>query len=124
MDPDDLDDFLDGKRADLEARFEELENEAEIDRMRKNAGAPPPRRERAAAPDGDDDKASASAGAAAGDDPLSDMKDALDGDGEMERYLLVVCPGCKAKNRMSLKKVRTAAPKCGKCKQDLSFTKF
>ena len=122
MDPDDLDEFLDGKRADLEARFEELENEAEIDRMRNSAGAPPPRRERAAAPD-DDGDAPADA-PPAGADPLSDMKDALDGDGEMERYLLVVCPGCKAKNRMSLTKVRTAAPKCGKCKQDLSFTKF
>lgn len=123
MDPDDLDEFLDGKRADLEARFEELEKEAEIDRMRKNAGSPPPRRERAAAPDADA-PADAPADPPAGDDPLSEMKDALDGDGEMERYLLVVCPGCKAKNRMSLTKVRTAAPRCGKCKRDLSFTKF
>lgn len=122
MDPDDLDEFLDGKRADLEARFEELEKEAEIDRMRDSAGAPPPRRQRAAAPD-DDGDAPADA-PPAGPDPLSEMKDALDGDGEMERYLLVVCPGCKAKNRMSLTRVRTAAPICGKCKQDLSFTKF
>ena len=43
---------------------------------------------------------------------------------ELERYLLVLCPGCGAKNRMSLTRVRTAKPICGRCKQDLSFTKF
>lgn len=118
MSTDDLDDFLDGNRAELEARFEELEQEAEIERMRREGGAPPPRRERTAG--GTDDREQA----AGGDDPLSEMKDALDSDKELERYLLVLCPACDAKNRMSLTKVRTASPVCGRCKKDLSFTKF
>jgi hypothetical protein len=122
MDPDDLDDFLNGNRADLEARFRELEQEAEIERIRQESGAPPSK-------DGDRsaerDRSRAEQGeGGSGGDPLSEMKAALDSDAELERYLLVICPHCDAKNRMSLTKVRTMTPVCGRCKQELAFTKF
>lgn len=117
MDPDDLDDFLNGNRADLEARFRELEQEAEIDRIRQESGAPPPPKDK----DQSADPAEQDGG---GGDPLSDMKAALDSDAELERYLLVICPRCDAKNRMSLTKVRTLTPVCGRCKQELAFTKY
>jgi len=116
MDPDDLDDLLDDRKADLEARFQELEREAEIERLRQTGGAgasSPPR-----------DPGPADAPAAPGADPLADMKAVFESDQELERYLLVVCPDCGAKNRMSLTRVRTAKPVCGRCKQDLSFTKY
>jgi hypothetical protein len=118
---DDVDDVLDDRRAELEARFQELERDAEIERLRQQAGAPP--RERPApdaAPAAEDppDGKKPSAG-----DPLAGMKAALDTEGELERYLLVICPHCDAKNRMSLTRVRTAKPVCGRCKQDLSFVK-
>jgi len=112
---DDLDDVLDDGRAELEARFQELEREAEIDELRRQSGAPP--REKPAA--GGEPAADRPKG-----DPLADMKAALESDGELERYILVLCQGCGAKNRMSLTRVRTAKPVCGRCKQDLSFTKF
>jgi hypothetical protein len=114
--PDDLDELLDDRRPDLEARFQELERDAEIERIRQQTGAPPPRAQASASPSEDPP--------AAGDDPLSEMKDAIDSDKELERYLLVLCPKCGAKNRMSLTRVRTAKPICGRCKEDLSFTKF
>jgi hypothetical protein len=121
MDPDDLDDFLNGNRADLEARFRELEQEAEIERIRQESGAPPPKdRDRSVAPE----DGRAEQGEGSGGDPLSEMKAALDSDAELERYLLVICPSCDAKNRMSLTKVRTMTPVCGRCKKELAFTKF
>ena len=115
---DDLDDLLDDGRAELEARFQELEREAEIESMRQESGrsATPPDR---ATPDAEDGEPKGSEA-----DPLSEMKDALDSDEELERYLLVLCPGCGAKNRMSLTRVRTAKPICGRCRKDLSFTKY
>lgn len=125
MDPDDLDDFLNGNRADLEARFRELEQEAEIERIRQESGAPPPPKERDRSAERDRGQSEqGEGGGPSGGDPLSEMKAALDSDGELERYLLVICPHCDAKNRMSLTKVRSMTPVCGRCKQELSFTKF
>jgi len=123
MDPDDLDDPLGSKEAELEARFRELEHQAEVERLRTAAGG------------GAHEPASAteppSAGSAGGGhatasnpDPLGDLKAAVSGEAKLERYLLVLCPHCQAKNRMSLTKVRTLGPICGRCKKDLSFTKY
>jgi hypothetical protein len=114
-DDDDIDDLLDDRRADLEARFRELEREAEIERMR--GGAPRPR---TATPPAEEEAPPA----AAKSDPLADLKAAVEGSAPLERYLLVLCPHCDAKNRMSLAKVRTASPVCGRCKRELSFTKY
>jgi hypothetical protein len=121
-DDDDIDDVLDDRKADLEARFRELEREAEIERMRGGApraepGSPPPA----------EPKPSAASGPKAGGadrDPLADLKAAVEGGAALERYLLVLCPHCDAKNRMSLAKVRTASPICGRCKRELSFAKY
>ena len=85
----------------------------------------------------------------AAQDPLAQMKSELDGtapggdaqgapppsDGERreqgtredppdeqttrEAALIVICPGCKAKNRVSLARVRRLTPLCGQCKQEL-----
>lgn len=114
---DELDAYIDGNRAELEARFRELEQEDEIRRMRQRGGGAPP-------PETDD--AGAKGGEApprrdpGADDPLADLKAAVDGSREVERYLLVICPACGAKNRMSLSRVRTKNPVCGACKEDLS----
>ncbi len=118
MDPDDLDDFLDGRSAEIEARFRQLELDAEIARMRSGSGgAPPPEAGEADAPP--QGKKSSYPG-----DPLSDLKAALEQEQELpSRYLLVLCDKCQAKNRMSLKRVRTMNPICGRCKEDLSFEK-
>lgn len=111
MDSDDLDDFLDGRSAEIEARFRQLELDAEIARMRHGSGggsapdAPPP------------------AGGEDTEDPLSDLKAALEQEQDHPRYLLVLCPHCQGKNRMSLTRARTMNPICGRCKEDLSFRK-
>ena len=103
------DDFIDplgDEDAEMEARFRSLEQEAEMDDLRRRAGvkgAPP------AAEQGD-----------AGPDPLADLKAALDSDEPVERHLLVICPGCGGKNRVSMTKVRTADPVCGRCKERLA----
>ena len=114
MNSDDLDDFLDGRSAEIEARFRQLELDAEIARMRaRSGGAPPPEGTK------DDDAPPPNP-----DDSLSDLKAALEQEQELpSRYLLVLCPQCQAKNRMSLKRVRTMNPICGRCKEDLSFEK-
>ena len=113
----DLDDLLDGgKRAEMEARFRELEREAEIEELRRKAGVPP-----GAAGDAPDPGKARRKPAAP--DPLADMKAALNSDEPLERYLLVLCPACDARNRMSLTRVRGADPICGRCKADLSFSK-
>lgn len=111
MDSDDLDDFLDGRSAEIEARFRQLELDAEIARMRQ--GKSPGKA------DGDDPPASS------GDpnDPLADLKAALEQEQDRPRYLLVLCPHCAGKNRMSLTRARTMNPVCGRCKEDLSFEK-
>jgi hypothetical protein len=116
---DDGDDPLDNRSAELEARFRELEHEAEIERLRAHAGGKAPRAERS------EQRQPGTASPAAGEarDPLADLKAAVDGASEpteAERYLLVECPHCQAKNRMSLSRVRTATPVCGRCKQGLA----
>lgn len=105
------DDLLDDEDERLEERFRELEYEAEIERLRRESGAP-------AKP-----KEASEGGAPRDDDPLSEMKAALDGDAELERFVLALCPHCKAKNRVSLTRLRSGEPRCGGCKQDLSFIK-
>ncbi len=110
MDSDDLDDFLDGRSAEIEARFRQLELDAEIARMRQQAGGKAP-----------DDAPSSSGGGE--EDPLSDLKAALEQEQDHPRYLLVMCPHCQGKNRMSLTRARTMNPICGRCKEDLSFVK-
>ena len=111
MDPDDLDDFLDGRSAEIEARFRQLELDAEIARMRGGAGGKAAGAD--APPAAHEDQ----------DDPLSDLKAALEQEQDHPRYLLVLCPHCQGKNRMSLTRARTMNPVCGRCKEDLSFIK-
>lgn len=119
--PDDDLDPLDDRQAEIEARFRELERDAEIERLRAQQGAgsgrsgPPP------------DGGKPAGGAP---DPLASMKAALERDeapspdaAPGERYLLVLCPHCQAKNRMSLTRVRTQNPICGGCKAPLAFTR-
>jgi len=109
------DDFdpLDDRQAELEARFRELERDAEIERLRGKSAAPSGEKPRP----GPGSKAA---------DPLADMKAALEREGdtpELERYLIVLCPHCQAKNRMSLSKVRTQNPICGGCRSPLAVTR-
>ncbi len=109
MPPDD--DFLDplgDEAAELEARFRKLEEEAEMDDLRRRAGV--------------EGEAPAKEEGRAGPDPLADMKAALDSDEptDTERHLLVICPGCGGKNRVSMTKVRTGDPVCGRCKEKLA----
>jgi hypothetical protein len=119
--PDDDLDPLDDRQAELEARFRELERDAEIERLRAQQGAGPSR----SAPPPDAQKPTAGGAA----DPLASMKAALERDGAPsaeaagELYLLVLCPHCQAKNRMSLTRVRTQNPICGGCKAPLAFTR-
>ncbi len=113
---DDLDDLLDGRKAEVEDRFRELEHEEEIERLRAKTGAPPRR-------PSPETQAPAGQAGAGGDDPLADLKAAVDGSGEVERYLLVECPHCQGKNRVPVSKLRRANPVCGRCKKELSFIK-
>lgn len=114
---DDLDDDpLADRSAELEARFRELERDAEIEKLRAQQGGSP----------GDGTSAPPRARPVPGsEDPLAKMKAALDGEEQpdAERYLLVLCPSCNAKNRMSLTKVRTQNPICGGCRASLAFTR-
>jgi hypothetical protein len=36
-----------------------------------------------------------------------------------DKFFIVLCPSCSGKNRVSLAKVRTKMPRCGKCKGEL-----
>jgi ribosomal protein L40E len=121
MTHDEHDDPLDDNRDELEARFRELEQDAEIERLRQEAGRAP-----ASGPRG--------AGASTTDDDLSDLKASVDhgdqapeaeadadAEADAEAYLLVICPECGARNRTSLRKVRASQPICGRCKALLSF---
>jgi hypothetical protein len=118
MGSDDLKDVLDDQEADLEARFRELEQEAEIERLRSASGAPS-REQRGPA----GQPAAPSAASSGASDPLADLKAAVEGSAEMPLYLLVLCPHCEARNRVGLAKVRTLRPICGRCKKELAFTK-
>lgn len=127
---DDMDDILDGDRSRLEARFRELELQAEVERMRREQGGAPSGGAGSSA-----GRSSARSTASDDADPLADMKAALGDDkkatssapksepgAEVERYVLAICPHCDAKNRISLTRLRSANPRCGGCKQPLSFT--
>jgi hypothetical protein len=117
---DELEDLLDGRQADLEARFRDLEQQDEIEQLRRQAGAAP----RSAGQGLSGGPTGSSAQSAAKDpDPLAELKNSLDGQGIPERFLFVVCPHCSTKNRLSLTKVRRLTPLCGQCKKDLSFAK-
>lgn len=125
-DPGDFDDF-DSKEAELEARFQDLETDAELEKLRRMQGlgdVPPHSRKQARSPSSD---------------PLSDMKAALEADDNdpddardsarkkaapqpaTRKYLLLICPACGAKNRTRLDKLRKQLPLCGGCKESLSF---
>jgi len=113
---DDLDDLLGGDD-ELEAAFRELDAQLKMDELRKRGGAPRKKAttgRRKAAPKNPSG------------DPLKDLKAAFDGKkaprkGPVKRYLVVVCPGCDAKNRVPLQRLRKKLPVCGRCKVDLSF---
>ena len=111
MNRDDLDDLdLGGEReAKLEARFQELEREAELEKLRRKEGL-----------GGHGPEARPT-----GNDPLSKMKAALDGEGKRRSVstarVLLLCPSCGAKNRTNLEKLRKRLPLCGGCKKPLSF---
>ncbi len=106
---DDYIDPLGDEAAELEARFRALEEEADMAELRRKAGMPP---ENAPTPETN--------APPAGPDPLADMKAALDSDEPLETYLLVICPGCQGRNRVSMTKVRTGEPVCGRCKEALA----
>lgn len=60
------------------------------------------------------------------DDPLADLKAEVAGERRREtarkpaqRFLVVLCPGCKAKNRVPLNRVPQDLPRCGRCSEDL-----
>lgn len=38
-----------------------------------------------------------------------------------ERFFLVLCPQCNGKNRVSLTRVKSQMPRCGRCKSELWF---
>ena len=119
---DDLDDLLDGRKAEVEERFRELEHEEEIERLREKAGAPRRPPQSGDARPGGGEQGAPGPNAAPGDDPLADLKAAVSGS-EVERYLLVECPHCQGKNRVALSKLRRLNPVCGRCKQELAFVK-
>jgi len=125
MAPDDFDDLLDDRKAELEQRFRDLERDEELARMRGGGAQRPPSSKKNL------------------DDDLSDLKSALgkdDADADPKpdqpadqaapneapasdrRYVLLLCPHCDAKNRTDLVRVRTNLPRCGACKKPLSFT--
>jgi hypothetical protein len=125
------DDFdpLDDRQAELEARFRELERDAEIERLRAQGGAP---REKGQGSATREKGGATPRGGSEATDPLAEMKQRLDRDPadaapvdseEGERFLLVLCPSCQAKNRMSLTRVRTGTPICGGCRAPLSFAR-
>lgn len=96
---------IDEDRADLEARFRELEAEEQIERLRRGQ-----RPGEAARSTGGDQVA----------DPLAEMKSQFERDAAKARSLLVICPHCGAKNRTRLSRLREAEPLCGACGQALA----
>ena len=104
MSIDDLDFLLNDANAALEAKFRELEAAESIDEFKHTSGARP----------------------AASKDPLQTLKEQLASSAPSEprttqRYVLLICPSCKAKNRTSLEKLRLMEPKCGGCGDNLAF---
>jgi hypothetical protein len=133
MGRDDFDDPLDDGRAELEARFQELEREAQLERLRRGQPASPPNAKGAPSPATAPDPLAAMKGAlddlereptmkAAGAD--SRAKDAAPGppeeDSARRRFVVLVCPHCGAKNRTDLDRLRRQLPRCGGCKEVLA----
>ena len=133
---DDLDELLGGDD-ELEAAFRELDAQLQMDAMRRG-GSSASKSRRGASPR---QAQRAGARAQSANDPLADLKSALDGAARpgstrgrsgatpaneettrasAARYLLVVCPRCSGKNRVPLKRLRESLPICGRCKTDLS----
>jgi len=103
---------------ELEARFRELEQRADLDEVEARIlAAERERRARSQAPP-------QQPGAA---DPLKDLKAAFEKKPEAAatEYLLVLCPSaaCGRKNRLARNKALTAAPRCGACGSPLVFTR-
>ncbi len=139
---DELDDLLDAD-LELEAAFRDLTAQAGLDELKRRgagaSGASAGRRK--ASSSGSATGGSATGGgraraqsapqgrstgagrqAQAAKDPLGDLKAALDGEARpQQRYLVVMCPSCSAKNRVPLERLRARLPVCGRCKTDLSF---
>ncbi|MCC6746716.1 MAG: hypothetical protein IT371_03600 [Deltaproteobacteria bacterium] len=145
---DDLDAERESRRAHLEARFRELEEQAELDELRRRAGMPPGERPARSSPppQGASQAPSPDETSDPGADPLHELKSRVAGAKakkahdpsapapeppassehpgsapRIERFLLVVCPHCEAKNRTRLSRLRTQLPVCGACKRDLAF---
>ena len=122
------DDLISDDDARIEQRFRELEQQAEIDRLRAEAGRgdqPGAAKNRSG---GTSPERAGPEPAGPDTDPLAPLKTALDGDhrgqDQEERFILALCPHCETKNRVSLSKLRSSAPNCGACKRALSFLKL
>lgn len=76
---------------DLERRFRDLEQREEVDRLRERA---------------------------AREEPESAPPRTQSGP---ERFVLLTCPDCGAKNRTSLRKLLSHLPRCGRCRAEVSF---
>ncbi len=120
---DELDDLL-HPTDELEAAFRELDAQLKMEEMRRQRTGGRTQSQKAESDNrrsqrtGRGSKRTAEASRAG--DPLKDLKAAFDGQ-PAARYLVVVCPGCKGKNRVPLERLRTELPVCGRCKTDLSF---
>lgn len=122
MHDDDYDELT--TRIDLEARFRELEAEAEIERMGGRRAERRPGARDAGAQRGASQRASRA------DDPLADLKAQFErssaraaGVGAKEPidpWVIVLCPSCQAKNRTPLARLRRADPICGACGRTLA----
>ena len=105
MSIDDLDFLLNDANAALEAKFRELEAAEGIDDFKERP----------------DMRVSATK------DPLQALKEQLDSTSTesprpaTQRYVLLTCPSCKAKNRTALEKLRRMEPNCGGCSENLTF---
>ncbi|TNF26769.1 MAG: hypothetical protein EP329_20690 [Deltaproteobacteria bacterium] len=98
---------------ELEARFQELEERAELDEAHVRMRAAERQARGTAEP------------AAPADDPLKDLKAAFGAKpaAETKQYLLVLCPSadCGRKNRVERAQALTAEPRCGACGAPLVF---
>ena len=111
---------------ELEARFQELERQADLDAAHADMSEAA-HRARSAAPGAPwaGPRATASASPPAAEDPLKDLKAAFEPkpDAGTKEYLLVVCPSpsCGRKNRLDRARAVTGEPRCGACGASLVF---
>lgn len=125
-DMNDIDDLLADLDHELEARFQDLERQADLDEVRaKMARDDQATRHRPAGGRGDHP------GAASVEDPLKDLKQAFTRPSAAaspgaaagpRELLLVLCPACGRKNRLDRRRATTADPRCGACGAALVFT--